>query len=254
MQNISLFSTHDDNEEPMLESIEIKLILNLVKDLHGYDFTHYSKESIKRILQEITKKRKLAYISDLIPLLLRQPAFLNDFLAKMSITVTKLFRDPEFFASYRQHIIPYLSTFPYIKAWHAGCATGQEVYSHAIMLHEENLLDRALLYGTDFNNKALDTASAGIYSTSELMEAEAFYREAGGQNRLSDYYHSSHNFSKIEDYLKKPITFSHHNLTNDRVFGEMNVIFCRNTLIYFDRKEDFETVDEKNRIFRKKFI
>ncbi len=273
--------------DPTPKFMEIELVLKLVHEMYGYDFTHYSKESIERRLNEIIQRRKLGYISDLIPLLLRQPDFLNEFLAKLSIGVTKFFRDPEFFASYRKNVLPYLTTFPYVKVWHAGCSTGQEVYTHAIMLYEEGLLDAATIYATDFNNGAIEKASDGIYSMIELEEAKVPYRDAGGQSHLSDYYHDSYHFAKIESHLRKPVTFSHHNLVSDGVFGEMNVIFCRNTLIYFDQflqnnvlallssslrpggylclgnkesiiffdgKEDFEAIDDKNRIFRKKMV
>lgn len=269
------------------EAMEVDLLLELVNKLSGYDFRHYSREFVLRRSKEIAQRKKLPHISNLFPLLLHEKNFLGEFLAAMPITVTQFFRDPDFFYSYYTRVIPYLTTFPYIKVWHAGCSTGQEVYSHAILLHQAELSDRSMLYGTDFNLEALKKASSAIYPISELRGAEVAYQKAGGLTCISDYYHNAYNLGKISATLRRRVTFSHHNLECDGIFGEMNVIFCRNTLIYFDHflqnkvlklfleslrpggylclgdkesitffeyKDAFEAVDGKNRIFRKKLV
>jgi chemotaxis protein methyltransferase CheR len=202
----------------------------------------------------------------------------------MSITVTEMFRDPAFYTAIREKLIPALKTFPFVKIWHAGCATGEEVYSMAILLHEENFLDRARIYATDFNKHSLDIAEKGVYPARNMALHAANYRASGGKANFEDYYSAGYDLAKMKDMLKKNITFSYHNLVTDSVFGEMNVVICRNVLIYFDKilqervfglftdslrhsgflclgskeslnfssvKKNFETVESKQKIYRK---
>ncbi len=217
-----------------VESLEVDLILKTLKDLHGYDFTHYSRDSLLRRLQDFVHANELQNIAEIIPLLLRTPKFLDEFLPRLSIGVTEMFRDPEFFLSIRERVLPNLTTYPYVKIWHAGCSTGEEVYSNAILLDEYGLLDRSVIYGTDFNNQALDQAVSGVYSLKALKDYQKSYRAAGGQGSLSEYYHDSYENGIMHENLKRNVTFSHHNLVQDGVFGEMTLILCRNVLIYFD--------------------
>jgi chemotaxis protein methyltransferase CheR len=146
-----------------------------------------------------------------------------------------MFRDPDFYGAVRRHILPYLRTYPFFKAWVAGCATGEEVYSLAILLKEEGLYERATLFGTDFNNIALQKAHEGILALKDIQQYTANYQQAGGKRSFADYYHARYQSAIIDQGLKPNITFANHNLVTDGVFGEMHLIFCRNVLIYFDR-------------------
>ncbi len=161
--------------------------------------------------------------------------FFDRFLKYMSVTVTEMFRDPDFYRAVREKVIPVLKTFPFVKIWHAGCATGEEVYSMAILLHEENFLDRARIYATDFNKHSLAAAEAGIYPEERMPNYIANYLAGGGSRDFSDYYSAGYGLAKMKDFLKERITFSYHNLVTDGVFGEMNFIACRNVMIYFDK-------------------
>jgi len=161
--------------------------------------------------------------------------FFDRFLKHMSITVTEMFRDPSFYRMVREELIPVLKTFPFVKIWHAGCATGEEVYSMAILLHEEDFLGRARIYATDFNKHSLDAAEKGVYPVDRIGLYGENYRDSGGKRDFSDYYSTAYGLAKMKDFLKERVTFSYHNLVTDGVFGEMNLISCRNVLIYFDK-------------------
>lgn len=217
------------------EDLEIELLLSGIIKRYGYDFTHYSYDSLKRRLNTILIREGMEYFTELLNKVFHDEKFFDVFLRQMSVTVTEMFRDPEFYLSVRQKVIPILKTFPFIKIWHAGCATGEEVYSMAIMLHEEGFLDRARIYATDFNKHSLDVASNGIYQQERISSFNENYKKAGGKGDLSDYYNAKYDFIKFNDFLKNKITFSYHNLVTDGIFGEMNLICCRNVLIYFDR-------------------
>ena len=151
-----------------------------------------------------------------------------------SVQVTEMFRDPQVYCALRQHVVPILRTWPYFKIWHAGCATGEEAYSLAILLDEEGLLERATIYATDFNEEALDKAREGIYPVDRIREFTANHRSAGGTSPFSDHYHARYGSAIMNSSLKRRITFANHNLVADHVFGEMHLIVCRNVLIYFN--------------------
>jgi chemotaxis protein methyltransferase CheR len=178
---------------------------------------------------------KLTHYTELLDRLFHDENCFDEFLKIISITVTQMFRDPSFYHAIRRQVVPVLKTYPFIKIWHAGCATGEEVYSMAVLLHEEGFLDRARIYATDFNKHSLDTASNGVYSASHMTTYAANYREASGTGDFSVYYTEGYELAKFTDFLKERITFSYHNLVTDGVFGEMNIICCRNVLIYFDK-------------------
>jgi chemotaxis protein methyltransferase CheR len=161
---------------------------------------------------------------------------LEKLLQELSINVTEMFRDPSFFRSIREEVIPMLQTYPFIKIWHAGCSTGEEVYSMAILLKEEGLYERCQIYATDFNHNVIQKAKAGIYSIENIRKYTANYQLAGGKASFSDYYTAQYNAVYFDPSLKKRITFAQHNLVTDGVFGEMNVIICRNVLIYFNQE------------------
>jgi chemotaxis protein methyltransferase CheR len=267
-----------------VEKMEIDMLLDGIRSRYGYDFTHYSRASLKRRVDRVRENGRLASYTALLDKLFHDVSYFDEFLKSMSITVTEMFRDPLFYRAVRQKLVPMLKTFPFIKIWHAGCASGEEVYSMAILLHEEGFLNRARIYATDFNKHSLDQAQEGVYPAKNMEAARANYLAAGGSGDFSGYTNASYDFVKFKDFLKEHITFSYHNLVSDGVFGEMNLICCRNVLIYFDKtlqdhvlsqfteslrhgsflclgnketlnftavKSLFETIDAKQRIFRK---
>jgi chemotaxis protein methyltransferase CheR len=217
------------------EELEIDMLLNGIRSRYGYDFAHYSRASLKRRLERALAQARLTHFSALLDRLFHDDKSFDEFLKIMSITVTEMFRDPDFYRAIREHVVPLLKTYPFIKIWHAGCATGEEVYSMALLLHEEGFLDRARIYATDFNKHSLDTAANGVYSARQMAAYAANYRLAGGKGYFPAYYSDRYELAKFKDFLKERITFSYHNLVTDGVFGEMNIICCRNVLIYFDK-------------------
>jgi chemotaxis protein methyltransferase CheR len=202
---------------------------------YGYDFRNYSKAHIKRRVLHRLGLGNLSSVSQLQDLVLRDRAFFNEFLYDLSINVTEMFRDPDFYKSLRENIIPKLRTYAYFKIWHAGCSTGEEVYSLAIILKEEGLLDRCQVYATDFNRKVLGIAKEGIYQKNEIEQYERNYQLSGGQFKLSDYYKSKYGSIMFDKELSGKIVFADHNLVTDKVFADVNLILCRNVLIYFEK-------------------
>lgn len=223
-------------EQPDDDVAEIGVLLEGIRRRYGYDFANYSFSSLHRRLRQVRDEAGCARYTELLDLVYHDGASFDLLLRGLSITVTEMFRDPKFYAAVREHVVPNLKTFPFAKIWHAGCATGQEVYSMAILLQEENFLERVRLYGTDFNKHALDVAQKGVYPARDIDAYDANYRAAGGHATFADYFSAGYDLAKVKDYLKEQVTFSYHNLVTDGVFGEMNMICCRNVLIYFDRK------------------
>ncbi len=216
------------------DEIELDLMLDGILKVYGYDFRHYARASLKRRVNNFMSNNKINNCSQLQEKLIHNEKMFNAFLLDLSITVTEMFRDPDFYMAVKKHVFPVLKTYPYIKIWHAGCATGEEVYSMAIFLHEAGLLKKATIYATDFNNLALSTAKEGIYDAKLISQYAKNYKLADGEQELEKYYSSDYGAIKIKESLKKRITWANHNLVTDKVFGEMNVIFCRNVLIYFN--------------------
>lgn len=218
-----------------LEHIEVDLLLEALFRRYGYDFRSYARASIDRRVSQFVSTKGLAHIADLIPLCLHDEALFSELAQQFSISVTEMFRDPFVYRSLREQVLPVLETFPHLKVWHAGCATGEEVYSLAILLAEAGLLARTTVFGTDFNDAALARARQGIYPADRIQLFTRNYQEAGGTQSFADYYHGSYDAAAMDASLKKRITFANHNLTADKVFGEMQLVLCRNVLIYFDR-------------------
>ncbi len=218
-----------------IEQIEVNLLLEAICQRYGYDFRQYSQASIKRRIQHHLVKTNCQTISDLIPDILHDEAAFKALFYDLSVTVTEMFRDPWFYQTLREKVIPFLQTFPFINIWQAGCATGEEVYSLAILLKEEGLYNRSRIYATDFNDLALEKAKARIYPLERIKEYSANYQAAGGQKSLADYYRAKYQSVIMDSSLQENITFANHNLTTDGVFAEMHLILCRNVLIYFDR-------------------
>jgi chemotaxis protein methyltransferase CheR len=218
-----------------IEYIELNLLLDAIYRRYGYDFKQYSQASIKRRVQHHLARINLQTITELIPQILDDEEAFKALFYDISITVTEMFRDPWFYLTLREKVIPYLKTFPFINVWLAGCATGEEVYSLAILLEEESIYKRARLYATDFNDAALEKAKARIYPLEKMKAYSRNYQKAGGKESLSDYYHARYQSVIFDPDLQKNITFASHNLATDGVFGEMHLILCRNVLIYFTR-------------------
>lgn len=218
-----------------VEDIEVELMLEAIFRRYGYDFRNYSRASIKRRIKQFLLRSDYERISDLTARLLHDQDFFQQMVEDFSVTVTEMFRDPEVYASLRENIVPFLKTYPYLKVWHAGCASGEEVYSMAILLKEEGLYDRATIYATDFNESTLERARQGIYHVAEVKKYIENYRKAGGKASLSDYLEAHYESVIMAKALKKNITFARHNLVTDQVFGEIHLILCRNVLIYFNR-------------------
>jgi chemotaxis protein methyltransferase CheR len=218
-----------------IEDIEIDLLLEAVFRRYGYDYRNYARASARRRIVHLLKKTGQKTVSEMIPRLLYDREFFADILSAFSITVTEMFRDPGFYRALREEVIPYLKTYPFIKVWHAGCATGEEVYSLAIFLKEEGFYDRSTIFATDINDAALARAKEGIYSLENMKQNSLNYQKAGGGASFSDYYQAHYDSIIMNQSLKKHITFANHNLVTDSSFGEMHLVFCRNVLIYFDR-------------------
>lgn len=229
-ESLKLITTSDD-----IEDIEITALLEAVFQRYGFDFRHYAQASLKRRIRECVRNEKLHSISMLQDRLLRQSACMERFLLTMSINVTSLFRDADFYRVFREKIVPRLRTYPFIRIWHAGCSSGEEVYSLAILLHEEGLYDRSRLYATDMNEVILARARDGIYPLERMRAYGRNYLRAGGKRLLADYYTTQYGRAIFHGSLKKNIVWSQHNLVSDGSFNEFHVILCRNVLIYFDQ-------------------
>jgi len=215
--------------------LEISLLLEAVYRKYGYDFRQYSKAHIRRRIMNRKALSGLEDVSQIQSKVLKDETFAYELLQDLSITVTEMFRDQDFYRSIREKVIPILKTYPFIKIWHAGCATGEEAYSMAIILQEEGLYDRTTIYATDFNQRVLNLAKEGIFSNKMMAEYTSNYQLSGGQESFSNYYTSSYDNVIMNQSLKKNIVWANHNLVTDSVFAEMHLILCRNVLIYFDK-------------------
>ena len=215
--------------------LEISLLLDAVYQKYGYDFRQYSEAHIKRRIMNRMAMSGLEDVSQMQSKVLNDTTFASKLLQDLSITVTEMFRDKDFYRSLRENIIPILKTYPFIKIWHAGCSTGQEAYSMAIIMQEEGLYDRTTIYATDFNQQALDQAKEGIFSNAMMKEYTINYQLSGGKESFSSYYTSNYDNVIMNQSLKKNIVWANHNLVTDSVFAEVHLILCRNVLIYFDK-------------------
>lgn len=219
-----------------LEDLEIQLLLEGVYRFYGFDFRNYAMASLKRRIWNVIRSEKLASVSGLQEKVLHDPACMERFLLGLSVNVTAMFRDPSFYVAFRNKAVPLLRTYPFIRIWHAGCSTGEEVYSMAILLFEEGLYHRCRIYATDMNEVVLRKAKAGIFSLHLMQEYTQLYLQAGGKQSFAEYYTAAYEGAILRSFLKENIVFSPHNLATDASFNEFNVILCRNVLIYFDQK------------------
>jgi chemotaxis protein methyltransferase CheR len=219
-----------------VEKLEIELLLEAIYRRWGYDFRSYARASIERRIRLFLSESGCASVAEMISKVMHDGEFFSRLARYFSISVTEMFRDPLFYQAVREHVIPLLKTWAHFKVWHAGCASGEEVYSLAIVLKEEGIYDRATIYATDFNEEALERAREGIYKVGAMKEAARDYQLAGGKASLSEYYHARYDAVAMDTALKERIVFSSHNLASDSAFGEMHLVFCRNVLIYFNRE------------------
>lgn len=219
---------------PTLEDIEIQLLLDGIYRYYGHDFRNYAADSIKRRIRRFLSLEGVETVSALQAQILHDRACLKRFLLNLTVNVTSMFRDPSFFLAFRTLVVPLLRTYPFIRIWHAGCSTGQEVYSIAIVLHEEGLYHRCRIYATDTNEVVLQKAKQGIFSLESMQEYTQLYLKAGGKHSFSEYYTAAYDGAILRSSLRENIVFSQHNLATDSSFNEFNVIICRNVLIYFN--------------------
>ena len=220
---------------PDLERIEVELLLEGVFRHYGFDFRSYAYASIRRRLWKRVEGEELRTISALQARILHDPEAMERLLLDLSVNVTAMFRDPSFYKEFRERVVPLLRTYPFIRIWHAGCSTGEEVFSMAILLEEEGLYERARLYATDINDVVLQRARQGIFPLDRMQEYTENYLRAGGKRSFSEYYTAKYDGAIFSPSLTRNIVFSQHNLVTDRSFSEFHVIFCRNVLIYFDK-------------------
>lgn len=225
----------EENYDPDLEKIEVELLLEAVYRKYGFDFRAYAYSSLRRRLWKRIVESGLKTVSALQERVLHDPSMMEQLLLDLSINVTAMYRDPHFYVTFREKVIPMLRTYPFIRIWHAGCSTGEEVYSMAILLQEEGLYERARIYATDINEVVLQRAKAGIFPIDRMKEYTDNYIKAGGKKSFSEYYTAKYDNAIFNQDLTKNVVFSQHNLVTDRSFSEFNVILCRNVLIYFDK-------------------
>jgi chemotaxis protein methyltransferase CheR len=216
-----------------LENVEIRLLLEGIQEVYGYDFRDYADASMKRRLTQWLSGSEFDTFSAAQSRLLRDPGVFDSLLRGITVNVTEMFRDPAFFKALRTHVVPFLKTYPFVKIWHAGCATGEEAYSMAILLNEEGMSGRYRMYATDINEAVLERAAGGIVWLCDMQKFTRNYQKSGGTGSFADYYTARYDRAVVSAALRKDIVFAPHNLAADAEFGEMHVVLCRNTMIYF---------------------
>lgn len=227
-----------NNSELSLETnqhinMEIDLLLEAVYRLSGFDFRQYNRSSISRRIYNRMRISNIPTVSRLLEKVIHEEGFLEQLLNDFSINVTEMFRNPSFFKAFRKEVIPYLRNYTEIRIWHAGCATGEEVYSMAILLQEEGLLEKSVIYATDMNEHVLEKARQGAFPIQKMQAYTKNYMLAGGIDAFSEYYSTDYQYAYFHPSLLKNIIFAQHNLVTDQSFNEFHVIMCRNVLIYF---------------------
>jgi len=268
------------------EDIEIKCLLEVLLEKSGHDFRHYSQAHVKRRVRHLLSMCGAPHISQMTHQIIHDDSFLETVLHQLSINVTEMFRDPGFYYAVREKVVPILATWPHVRIWHAGCATGEEMYSMAILLEEEGIYGKCKIYGTDFSPAAIAEARKGVYKVDQMKNYTRNYLKSGGKESFSDYYTAKYDYVLIDKALKRNMTFAEHNLALDAVFSEVNMVVCRNVMIYFDRELQlrvlnlfaeslcpggilclgnkeaigpecrnlFEPIDEKEKIYRRRYV
>jgi chemotaxis protein methyltransferase CheR len=218
-----------------LEALEVRLLLEAIYQRYGYDFRQYAQTSIRRRIRHHIREEGLESVTRLQERILHDPAAGERFLSVLTVPVTSMFRDPGFFAAFREKAVPLLRTYPFLRVWHAGCSTGEEVYSMAILLEEEGLYERCRIYATDINEALLRKAEEGAFPVSSMQVNTGNYQRASGRGPFSRYYAVKGERAVFEPRLRRNMVFAPHNLATDGAFNEFNAVLCRNVLIYFNR-------------------
>jgi chemotaxis protein methyltransferase CheR len=219
----------------IVQDNEVRILLNDLIDRYGYDFTGYAGASLKRRINRLFEMDRFPSFAEFRYRILNDAEYFLRLVEELTVNVTEMLRDPDFYKILREDVIPILATYPFIRIWHAGCSTGEEVYSMAIMLSEAGLLHKSRLYATDINPKVLDKAKKGMFPASQMRKYSENYIQSGGSRDFSSYYTSNYNLAKFDTALSDKMIFASHNLVSDSSFNEFQLILCRNTLIYFDR-------------------
>jgi len=220
----------------MIRYEEVDLLLDDLNARYGYDFTEYSKASLLRRVQRLYTLDRLPSFAEFRYRLQTDAPYFRRFVEEITVNVTEMLRDPSFYRTLRTAILPVLATYPFIRIWHAGCATGEEVYSMAILLREAGVLHKSLLYATDINPQVIEKARKGIFPVSQMQKYSENYIQSGGVRDFSSYYTANYHLAKFDSSLTARMIFSTHNLVSDFSFNEFQLILCRNTLIYFERE------------------
>jgi chemotaxis protein methyltransferase CheR len=234
--NASMPATQPGQEGEDLELVEVNLLLEGIFRRYGYDFRDYAASSIRRRLRTRVEAEGLRSISGLQERVLHEPACMERLLRGLTVHVTSMFRDPSFYLAFRQNVLPVLKTYPFTRIWHAGCSTGEEVYSLAIVLKEEGAYDRCRIYATDLSEAVLQSAKEGLFPLTGMKEYTENYQRAGGKAAFSEYYTARYDHALFRASLRENIVFAQHNLVTDGPFNEFNVILCRNVMIYFNKR------------------
>jgi chemotaxis protein methyltransferase CheR len=229
--------------ELSISNEELEQLLNDVLEVHGYDFTDYSRASMHRRVNRLMALDGFPSFAELRFRVKSDETYLKRFVEEITVNVTEMFRDPDVYKAIREHVFPQMFAKPFLRIWHAGCSTGEEVYSMAIMLHEANLLHKTLIYATDINPDVLDKAGKGIFSLSQMKQYSENYIASGGQKDFSSYYTARYDRVVFNEELRKRIVFATHNLVSDSSFNEFQLILCRNVMIYFDKDLQAKVLD-----------
>ncbi|GEP90879.1 MCP methyltransferase, CheR-type [Chitinophaga terrae (ex Kim and Jung 2007)] len=220
----------------LINEQEVALLLNDVLEKYGYDFTDYAPASINRRVNHLYQLDRFVSFAEFRYRIISDPAYAHRFVEEITVNVTEMFRDPSFYQALRMEVLPVLATYPFIRVWHAGCSTGEEVYSFAILLKEAKLLHKAIIYATDLNTSVLEKGRRGMFRLSQMQQYSRNYMEAGGTEDFSSYYTANYEYAKFREELGEKIIFSPHNLVTDSSFNEFQLIICRNVLIYFNKE------------------
>jgi len=232
----------NDTAYSTISAAQLNELIDLVKKVHGFDFSQYTKASLKRRLVRIMQFKKLSFY-DLKHELVNDQQFFQEFLEEITVNVTEMFRDPSFYKAINSQVLPYLSSYQHIKIWSAGCSSGEEVYSLAILLNESKLREKSFIYGTDINTEMLKEARMGIYSLRKIKSYAENYQYSGLPGTITDHFTIMYDAASIHSEIKQHTLFSVHNLISDTVFNEFQMISCRNVFIYFESELQEKILD-----------
>lgn len=218
-----------------LEKLEIRLLLEAIGERYGYDFRDYAKASMRRRVMACVETERAGTVSGLQAMVLHQPECVERVLSTLTVHTTSMFRDSGFYVAFRQKVVPLLATYPFVRLWIAGCSSGEEAYSTAILLHEEGLLEKTRIFATDLSGVAVRTAREGIYPVAQIQKDTENYHRAGGRRAFAEYYTARYDRVVFRDFLKTHLVFAQHNLVTDASFNEFHAVLCRNVMIYFQK-------------------